>query len=384
MGKQFEEFSKNYQVIRIDLAGSGKSSPHDNDFSLLDDIKGLVQFLDIEKVHLIGLSVGGNISMDFANTFPEMVDKLILVSTGLLGWTDFSNERKQYMEDMKVCEGLEDTIHLMCKGSGKPGQDLINTELISLPTLGTNDGTPLVAADGPNWHIWDAGTGTDTLKNDRYYGYYIQDETQRIPSAYPKGPAFISGENIFLLLKDTDLNYFEGGVGLRANLGYPLRLQVEQMIYSWGYGDYKDFIFMKYVITNKSSDTLHNCWSAVVMDADIGRKPSVNQSNDRCKYFDWDTTLNLCIQWTDASTAASGEKGDGFGFLGFNFLESPAVDANFNLRHDKKVYSDSEQSGLKTFKDWNIEEDLSADDARYNVLASLVRDGDNGPVINGL
>ena len=131
-------------------------------------------------------------------------------------------------------------------------------------------------------------------------------------------------------------------------------------------------------MTNKSTDTLHNCWAAPVVDANIGRKPSVNAANDRCKYFNWDTTLNLCLQWTDASTAASGEKGDGFGFLGFDFLESPAVDANNNLRHDKKVFSDSGQLGLKTFKNWNLEEDLSTDDSRYNVLSTLVRDGDNG------
>ncbi|MGA2296090.1 MAG: hypothetical protein ABSG15_00900 [FCB group bacterium] len=243
----------------------------------------------------------------------------------------------------------------------------------------TSDGAALKSADGPNWPIWDSGTETDTLKNERYFGYYIQDETQRVTSAYPKGPAFISGEDIFSTYKDTDLNYFTGGVGYRSNLGYPLRLQFEQMIYSWGYGDYKDFIFMKYVIINKSTDTLHNCWAATVMDADIGRKPSVNQSNDRVKYYNWDTTLNLCVQWTDALTASSGEKGDGFGFLGFNFLESPAVDANGYLRRDKKSYSVNEQLGLKTFKNWNIEDDLTADDARYNALSSLVRDGDNGP-----
>ena len=56
--------------------------------------------------------------------------------------------------------------------------------------------------------------------------------------------AFISSENIFSTFKDTDLNNFEGGVGLRSNLGYPLRLQFELMIYSWGFGDYKDFIFL--------------------------------------------------------------------------------------------------------------------------------------------
>ncbi len=40
-----------------------------------------------------------------------------------------------------------------------------------------------------------------------------------------------------------------GGKQSRSERGYPLGLQVEQMIYSWGFGDYRDFIFIKYEIT---------------------------------------------------------------------------------------------------------------------------------------
>lgn len=112
---QFEELAKNYQAIRFDMAGFHQSSPHDNDFSLLDDMKGLLEHLSIEKVHLMGLSVGGNISMDFATTFPEMVDKLILASTSLMGWMDISSEKKRYLEELKECKGLEETINLISK-----------------------------------------------------------------------------------------------------------------------------------------------------------------------------------------------------------------------------------------------------------------------------
>ncbi|WP_066063331.1 alpha/beta fold hydrolase [Neobacillus soli] len=115
---QFEEFAKHFQVIRFDSAGSGQSRAHDNDFSLVDDIKGLLEYLGVQKVHLIGLSVGGNLSMDFTLANPEMVDKLILVSTGLLGWSEFSLERQEYQAKLKECpqsDGLTEVVNLMCK-----------------------------------------------------------------------------------------------------------------------------------------------------------------------------------------------------------------------------------------------------------------------------
>lgn len=185
------------------------------------------------------------------------------------------------------------------------------------------DGTPLNADDGTNWPIWDTNPN-DTLKYNRYFGFYIDDVNQRNNVAFPKGPAFISGEDIFATYKDTDLNEFDGGAGLRKSQGYPLRLQFEQMIYSWGFGDYKDFIFIKYEVINFSEDTLKECWMASVMDVDVARAPNLTTgaANDRARFYTEDTTLNLAIQWTNTD---QGEKGFGFGYLGFDFLESPAV-----------------------------------------------------------
>lgn len=317
------------------------------------------------------------------------------------------------------------------------------------------DGTPLNPDHKTNWPIWDASP-RDSLKYNRYFGYYIDDVDQRNTTTYPKGPAFISGEDIFDTYKDTDLNEFDGGAGLRRSQGYPLRLQFEQMIYSWGFGDYKDFIFIKYEIFNMSRDTLKECWIASVMDVDIARAPNTvgGAGNDRARFYEEDTTLNLGIQWTNTD---QGEKGYGFGYLGFDFLESPAIiktdrreitftlegqdtvfsiteyfcydkrtekvpvydtlgnvigyrdstyclneemvkkwtsrhqynpdtiiniiefDKTGYLRKDKRVFSVSEQLGLKTFRNWHISDDKNEDEERYNFMSSGIRDGDLGP-----
>lgn len=185
------------------------------------------------------------------------------------------------------------------------------------------DGNPIIASDGEAWPIWDILVD-DTIRNNRYFGKYIDEVGDRTTARYEKGPAFISGEDIFSTFKDTDLSRYDDGAGQRRNQGYPLRLQYEQMIYSWGFGDYKDFIFLKYEIANYSRDTLKECWMAPVMDVDIAlaQNSQNGAANDRTRFYDEDTHLNLAIQWTQGD---QGEQGQGFGYLGFNFLESPAV-----------------------------------------------------------
>jgi 3-oxoadipate enol-lactonase len=79
---QFEVFSSCYEVIRYDIRGIGKSGRPLTAFSHSEDLHSLLWFLGIEKAHLVGLSFGGAIALDFALDHPEMVDHLVLVSSG--------------------------------------------------------------------------------------------------------------------------------------------------------------------------------------------------------------------------------------------------------------------------------------------------------------
>lgn len=241
--------------------------------------------------------------------------------------------------------------------------------------LGT--GEPFDEDHTSNWPIWDTEE-EEQLKKERYVGYYVNDEALRNTDEYPKGPAFISGEDIFCTYKDTDLNEYDGGFNLRKDEGYPLRIQYEQIIYSWGFGDYKDFIFIKYKLMNYSSDTLMDCWAASVMDMDIANSLNARQgaANDRVTFYFPDESLDLAVQWTNTDF---GEQGQGFGYIGMDFLESPAVDEDGFVRKDKKFYPNEEQLGLKTSFNWPIEEDINEDERRYNTMASGEKMGDAGP-----
>lgn len=255
-----------------------------------------------------------------------------------------------------------------------------------------SSGSALNTDDGPAWPIWDFSSNPfDTLKVNRYFGQYVDNPVERSRDYHSKGPAFISEEDIFATYKDTDLNYYEGGNAQRRSEGYPLQLQFEEMIYSWGFGRYKDFIFIKYEITNYSPDTLFKCWLAPVLDVDLARAPNtrLGASNDRTTFYFQDSSLNLAYQWTNSDL---GESNVGFGYLGFDFLESPATfqaydedglptfdPENGYVRKDKKFFEGSEQLGLVSMRNWNIQDDPKENAERYAFISEPILDGDNGP-----
>ncbi len=255
--------------------------------------------------------------------------------------------------------------------------DMVKKYRVYFQTDFSTTGTPYSVTDGPNWPVWDTSPNPlDTLKKDRWLGSYVNDITARNPTSYPKGPAFISQEDVFSTFKDTDLSRYEGGAVARKSQGYPLRLQFENTIYSWGFGDYADFVFLKYTIINTSPDTLYEVWLAPAYDMDIAllTNSQLGASNDRTRFYSEEDSLNLAVQWTNGN---QGERGRGFGYIGFDFLESPAVDPQTGfIRRDKKYYSSNEQLGLKTFRNWVIENDPTENSQRYDFISQGTKDGD--------
>lgn len=82
---QFRQFAKHFSVLRYDLRGYGRSQFPDKEFSHIDDLYALLRSLRIKTASLVGLSVGGNIAMEFALAHPDMTEKLVLVASSLLG-----------------------------------------------------------------------------------------------------------------------------------------------------------------------------------------------------------------------------------------------------------------------------------------------------------
>jgi pimeloyl-ACP methyl ester carboxylesterase len=77
-----------HRVVMPDLFGHGASAKPMGDYSLgahAATLRDLLDRLGIERVTLVGHSLGGGISMEFCYLFPERVERLVLVGSGGLG-----------------------------------------------------------------------------------------------------------------------------------------------------------------------------------------------------------------------------------------------------------------------------------------------------------
>ena len=76
-------FSKSHKVIRVDLRGFGLSSCA-KDWSgtaMANDIKGLLSFLNLNNVTILGFSMSGPVAIRVALEMPDVIARLILVSS---------------------------------------------------------------------------------------------------------------------------------------------------------------------------------------------------------------------------------------------------------------------------------------------------------------
>ncbi|UAM97088.1 alpha/beta hydrolase [Polaribacter litorisediminis] len=78
-----KQLTKNYRVIRMDLPAFGITGPNKNaDYSIKAYTNFLHQFLEeikVDKFHLAGNSLGGNIAWNYTAEHPEKIEKLILI-----------------------------------------------------------------------------------------------------------------------------------------------------------------------------------------------------------------------------------------------------------------------------------------------------------------
>ena len=88
-GDAIGPLSAHHRVFAPDLPGYGRSSKPDIHYTTdfyVSFVAHLLDVLHLEKVSLVGLSMGGAIALSFTLRFPERVEKLVLVdSYGIIG-----------------------------------------------------------------------------------------------------------------------------------------------------------------------------------------------------------------------------------------------------------------------------------------------------------
>ena len=71
-----------YRIVSYDIRGHGNSQYEPFTIDLLvDDLYNLLLKLNIEKTSLIGFSMGGNIALSFAMKYPDIADRLVIMSS---------------------------------------------------------------------------------------------------------------------------------------------------------------------------------------------------------------------------------------------------------------------------------------------------------------
>jgi 3-oxoadipate enol-lactonase len=81
---QIEAFKDRFRILAYDTRGHSKSAAPAGPYTLeamADDLRALVSHLDIQRLHFVGLSMGGMIGQTFAIKYPGVFSSLTLADT---------------------------------------------------------------------------------------------------------------------------------------------------------------------------------------------------------------------------------------------------------------------------------------------------------------
>jgi len=101
---QFERFSKAYQVIRFDLRGFGRSNLPAGSFSNIENVRSVIDFLQLDSVFLVGISFGGMIALDFSLAYPDSVEALILGAPSVSGASPSERVKRFWEEEEEALD----------------------------------------------------------------------------------------------------------------------------------------------------------------------------------------------------------------------------------------------------------------------------------------
>ncbi|MEE9198367.1 MAG: alpha/beta hydrolase [Dehalococcoidia bacterium] len=114
---QVEFFSRNHRVVTYNARGYPPSDvPSElEDYSqeqAVEDLYGLLRHLEIEQAYICGLSMGGNVALNFGIAYPSMAKGLVVAGTGT-GSTDPERFRRQVVElaERLETQGMEGMSH---------------------------------------------------------------------------------------------------------------------------------------------------------------------------------------------------------------------------------------------------------------------------------
>lgn len=130
---QVEALKSKYRVIVYDLRGHGKSDVGDGQYThrqFADDLVALLDYLNIDRAVLCGLSMGGAISLRTVGLYPDRVRGLILCDTTSEADADESKAaREKTIQSIKK-EGLKPFADQFIKNVFAPESFTVHAEVV--------------------------------------------------------------------------------------------------------------------------------------------------------------------------------------------------------------------------------------------------------------
>jgi pimeloyl-ACP methyl ester carboxylesterase len=101
---QVPVLARDRRVVAVDLRGFGETPHASGPFSHVDDLRGVLDALGIERATVIGGSFGAKVALGFAVTHPERVERLVLCPPVLPGWKWSEHVRHGWQEEDEAFE----------------------------------------------------------------------------------------------------------------------------------------------------------------------------------------------------------------------------------------------------------------------------------------
>jgi pimeloyl-ACP methyl ester carboxylesterase len=108
-----DKLSKDFRIISVDLPGHGQSEVFTDEFSMehmAHMIKELIDYRGIDRIFLVGHSLGGYVTLAFLELFPERLSGYCLFHSHPLADSDETKEKREN-EIKMVTEGKKDEIY---------------------------------------------------------------------------------------------------------------------------------------------------------------------------------------------------------------------------------------------------------------------------------
>jgi len=105
-GGHCKVLAEKFSVIGVDLRNHGDSAhtPEHNYQVMAEDIKELLRSLDLSSAYLLGHSMGGKVAMELALSYPDLVDRLLVVDIAPVLYTGKADGHEQVMAGMNALD----------------------------------------------------------------------------------------------------------------------------------------------------------------------------------------------------------------------------------------------------------------------------------------